>query len=142
MELLTRSQIVNKIDQVDALLSSADKWTKDAGARDAERNKLSKPDDPRAVCWCLRGAVWKVTENPEHSAQVLAALREVTGNYISVGEFNDSATFAEVKELLQQAKVAAANMEPWEPPASANGALVGVVVGLVVAVAAAAIFIK
>lgn len=125
MSLMSPYQIVSALDRVDSILSHSDQWTHGAGARDSEGKKLRNPLDKNAVCWCLRGAVWKaVNGNSDDSAQVLAALREVTPRHISVGEFNDVSVFQQIKDAIAKAKIAASVMDPWIPPESANSGIV------------------
>ena len=80
-----------------ALISSPDKWTVDAYARDKEGWPCDEQGD-EAVCWCTLGAMYKAWTNfccsKEEFDEAKGLLRVEFGKPIPQG--NDSSTHAEV----------------------------------------------
>lgn len=110
---LTREGLIELLLEMDRLLLSDKCWTQEVGARDID----GKPVDPvsqDAVCWCLQGAAWKVTQNQEHYTQVAMSLREAINlPQITIGEYNDDTDFPTIKQLLHKAREIAKKNEPW-----------------------------
>lgn len=88
------------------LLSGPEKWTQGVPAMDAAGD-LVLPTDPRACCWCLRGAIERCYK-PEWCQAVEAAyIRELYGSSkrklvecLSVWNDSPQRTFADVRKLL------------------------------------------
>lgn len=87
------------------LLSEPERWTKDAGARDAKGAPCGW-DAEDASCWCLDGALCRLAYRNNAAAyqEAGAALRKfVLDDYDSYVDFNDSRTHSEVLALLDRA---------------------------------------
>lgn len=79
------------------LLNSADKWTHTFLARDADGLSVL-PQDPKAVCWCLLGAVIKC--KIQKFSTFTNVVRKHT-KFDSVAMFNDQTTsFEKVQEII------------------------------------------
>lgn len=92
------------LKSIRAYFTGPEKWTRHVFARDNRGNAID-PRDPRACCCCLGGSVDKIIP-PERQYQVLVALekqaqRRVPGKTIPY--FNDSATFEQVVEVIDDA---------------------------------------
>lgn len=93
------------------LLSDPAKWTKGAGARDADGNPVG--DRYRgAICWCLDGALrrhrFKFDPSGEDYTRALRALGKIArsrSNHTGIVAFNDNpkTTHADVLSLLDEA---------------------------------------
>ena len=98
----------DKPKTVKELLSSPDKWTQNAFARDAYAVSLNACN-PDAVCWCLSGAILTTYED-EDIEEVWCKLTEVirrrSGHRDVVG-FNDShqTTFKEIRAVIEEANI-------------------------------------
>lgn len=99
------------LQALDALLSSEDKWTTKAYARDV-RGIDCDTFSPRAVSWCLEGAIFKVAEGSddlERRAQFLrgallnatAKLGKPTMSLIILNDHRED--FAGVKAVIAKA---------------------------------------
>jgi hypothetical protein len=96
--------------KVRELLDSEEKWTKRLYARDASGASVS-PNDDKAVCWCLIGAirycypdrVHGVFERVENHLRGKGALK-IDELCIGASEWNDAPkrTFEEVKQLVDE----------------------------------------
>lgn len=53
------------------LLSNKNRWTAYCSAKDAEGMSVS-PNDPKACCWCLMGALIKVSHDTGAPQQIIA----------------------------------------------------------------------
>lgn len=76
------------LEKIRALLSEPSKWTQGCMARNPFGVTLSNPEHPEATCWCLVGAVVKITPALERE-QVLIALQREHG-FPSAVQWNDS----------------------------------------------------
>ena len=72
-------------------------WTQGSAARD-HKGVERAPDDDDATCWCAWGACWIASK---HNG-ALEELGEAMGT-MSIGEFNDSHTHAEVLAAFDKA---------------------------------------
>jgi len=72
-----------------ALISAPAKWTKEHVARDAHGNPV-KPTDERAKCFCMVGAIQRVSAEASADAygQAITIVRKACGSE-SIFEFND-----------------------------------------------------
>ena len=73
------------------LIEKPEAWAQGESARDASGRRVPI-QDPKAVCFCAVGAIWKVSHESHSDAR--RALAQVVGN--AVAFFNDSHTHAEV----------------------------------------------
>jgi hypothetical protein len=93
--------------KIKELFSDQSKWTKKTAARDASGTPVS-PSDSDAVCWCLAGGVAKCYPGEErykvHDAIVekLSGSAQGYGYGSAYGDWNDRASFEEVKALVEQ----------------------------------------
>lgn len=87
----------DQLEAVYRLIEKPENWTQNTYARDAFNEPIAISHED-AVCWCLRGAVLKVTPEPDVSLCELFGVN-------SVLDFNDHPrrTHSEVLALLQQA---------------------------------------
>lgn len=95
-----------------ALIQDESCWTREAHARDAS-GRCVKPYDPRAVRWCIEGAV-AISCNPAAILPpffmvLLDKIAEELG-YESVGLLNDGAYHRTVLYVLEEAIVRASKM--------------------------------
>lgn len=83
-------------------------WTQGSLARNS-KGMLRSPDDPDAICWCMIGAICKVTTN---NAEVMRFL-QCTHNALkkrgipsAIAAYNDTVgrTKEEVIEVLEEAE--------------------------------------
>lgn len=93
--------LIDDLKAVDALLYTESKWTKGYYAKD-EQGEPTNSFAENAACWCLMGAIQKVTAGTVGDMVVVGnCLRKYTDMNLAV--YNDRHTFAEVKDLLQKA---------------------------------------
>lgn len=104
---MTKTPITNALKSI---LSSEDKWTKGALAKDTE-GKSKSVFDPDATCFCLSGAIQLVYHTLPYGPQkekprdfILQAIYEHTRFQTIIG-FNDtsSTTFQDIQWLLDKA---------------------------------------
>jgi hypothetical protein len=108
MEHSLMHSVKNLLVRLDNLLDNKDKWTQGAFARDKDGNAVHY-DDPTAVCYCLTGAISKVTLDA--SDYILGSYYELTrevaknlpSGQILLAAFNDSSNFTDVKRLISTA---------------------------------------
>ena len=86
-----------------AKIEAPERWTQGAFAKTAKRNKAN-PNSPRAVCWCILGAVSAVTgDNPNRPDRAissrLAAATNVDAYNECVIEWNDAPERAHAEVL-------------------------------------------
>lgn len=97
------------LDGVLNILSEPERWTKGANARDARRREVDIAD-PRATCWCIHGALLRVSgpvniwPHCNASYDALGYLYRVIRKTESA--FNDApvTTFNMVQDALQKAR--------------------------------------
>lgn len=110
------SPLVKGLKAVRELLAKPERWTKDAYARDADGARV-EATDPRATCWCLSGAITKVTPDHATGVPVWMALSDETerarGGAV-VGFWNDRPrrTHAQVLRLIDRAIARAEKATP------------------------------
>lgn len=97
---VTRAEVA-LLKSVRELLTDPTHWTQRAYARD-KGGCIVGSEDPRAVCWCLFGALLKLgrirpPQDMDGAARRLAAEAECP-----VSSFNDSRTHADVLRLLDR----------------------------------------
>jgi hypothetical protein len=92
------------------LLDSPEKWTKGVCARDS-RGKEIDPESPKAICWCIKGALYKCYPDDDdwYTAynQLVKAKGYETWKYGGVVSWQDDprTTYEEVIEVLKLADV-------------------------------------
>lgn len=86
------------------LLSSPEKWTKGALAKDADGNTVSACH-PKATCFCVLGAVEKCYPDLNKQIQALNLLEYTLGERISRWNDRDSVTHSDVHNLLKELDV-------------------------------------
>jgi hypothetical protein len=82
------------LERVYALIEKPEAWTQGAFARDADGNATYSRGE-NAVCWCLRGATYKLWGGLDDFCGALQVKH--------VADFNDSHTHAKVLQLLKDA---------------------------------------
>jgi len=82
--------------KINELLSKAERWTQHAMARDHHGLKTD-PKDPKAVCWCLMGAVIKCYESEK--GEIVKKLQE---QIYSLFAFNDNSSHEMVLKLVKR----------------------------------------
>lgn len=89
------------------LFDTPEKWTKNAFARVANGDDTIV-GDPKAVCWCLAGAVNQCYPGENYNIQVrlLIAIKTLFGE-MGIAEFNDRSriTFADIRKVIEKANV-------------------------------------
>lgn len=88
--------------KVKELLKTERDWTKGAFERDEDGN-LPSWSNKKPICYCLWGAIGACYSGQ----QTVSVMEKVckylnVETYINVGKWNDGATFAEVKELINK----------------------------------------
>ena len=99
---------IKKLEELDDLFATRDRWTKDSWARD-EAGSIVGIHDKEAVCWCLVGGCIKVfgkSQKRSYYPLVFDMFREVDKSIGSVARFNDkeSTTFSDIKRLIRKTK--------------------------------------
>ena len=88
------------------LLTPKKRWTQAASARNT-RGRSVEPVSKAAACWCLMGAIERVTAGPgsqnNTEGMCLMAIRDATPNLRSIVQYNDQSTHAQVLALLDRA---------------------------------------
>lgn len=99
--------VLETLKAVRRRLEKPEAWTKGSNARD-EDGLSRDPSSPKAVCWCLNGAIWR--ESTVRGFTLLAdrdRVRDALGfrMYTDVAEWNDEEyrTHAEVLARIDQA---------------------------------------
>ncbi len=87
------------------LLATPNDWTQKAYARDINGQKLTDERDPKAVCFCLVGALNKCYPREQRGAVIRAIAKE--GSFSESFTWNDAPerTHAEVLALLKKLDV-------------------------------------
>lgn len=80
------------------LISQAVRWTQGAYARGSDGTSV-EVNSPRAVCWCLRGAVKRVAPNRHAEIDASLLLLRHTPRWEA---FNDSHTHLQVLDLIDE----------------------------------------
>ena len=88
--------LVEYLEDVINKISLEERWTQEAPARDSE-GKPVLSINPRAVCWCLTGAMWKVARekkamdmyNQAHKVLEMV-VEDSIGVRMSLTHFNDA----------------------------------------------------
>ncbi|MDH7796408.1 MULTISPECIES: hypothetical protein [unclassified Beijerinckia] len=104
------SQLKADLQAIRQLLDTPDRWTKNFNARDA-LGRQALPDDDNATCWCLNGAMIKITDaryTRRYDALDSALNAAVPGRtgFITFND-NGSTRHDDVLNLLDQAIAAA-----------------------------------
>lgn len=86
------------------LLADETRWSIGAAARDKTGLIPVDPNSPTAASWCLIGAVNRCYGRGPAGDVILGTLYSMLG-YVSLGQFNDSHSHAEVLALVQRAGV-------------------------------------
>lgn len=91
--------------QIDELFADESCWTQRALARTAEGN-LTAPTGDLAVAWCLSGGIYKIIGIFDSKLRFAVYERLVAETHPrrELSDFNDHATFAEVKALIKAAR--------------------------------------
>lgn len=89
--------------KIKELFSDSSKWTQGEYAKDAKGNMVWV-DSPKAVCWCLEGAV-RHCYPPSKWCETYAKLHNELGGWASVWNDNNKRTFEEVKALVEKLDV-------------------------------------
>lgn len=108
---MTPAQLIAYLEQAKKLVQDPTQWTRHVMARTSEGTPCN-PKDADATCFCISGAVWKVTAGEgrdiDHSV-VMRALNNHTCDvskytFHSVTEFNDysKTDHAQVMRLFDQ----------------------------------------
>ena len=84
------------------LLKDPSKWIKGTFARSKGGFEVG-PRSPKAVCWCLRGAISKCYSMQE--SPIIEKIHSVLPDNISIVTFNDNCSHKELITLLEKAKV-------------------------------------
>lgn len=97
---------MSTLTEVRALLSDPERWTKQAEARD-EHGTPVNAWDAEATCWCLYGALIRVTNtgmyaNEEYNKACEQIRKELSAGYEHewISEFNDHSSHSQVIEML------------------------------------------
>lgn len=79
MTMPASSEVRALLEGVRALLAEPERWTRRASARTHPHGKSIPFNDPRATCWCLSGAMGKVSAEMAgpHDTMEIAAMRRV-----------------------------------------------------------------
>jgi hypothetical protein len=100
-------QAKDTILKVIALIENSEAWTQGASARNKKGTRVS-PYSQRACRWCTLGALDKVTADHDSWMEATRRIREAMRSDmgVSISEFNDNHTHAEVLALLRKAAYA------------------------------------
>src|SRR5258707_331118 len=110
---LTRAELIEKLDDIDPMLLSDLQWTEGARALGHDGQSMRSALSA-AACWGLQSAGFEVARDPAIYTQIVMSLSAAINQpQITVGEFNDASTFADIKQLLHKAREIAKTEEPW-----------------------------
>ena len=103
-----KARALAHLRRVRALLAVPERWTRFALARDRYRHEAD-PRSPRAVRWCLLGAVGRTAEpgDPARLVQDWLVQAARARGQPEVTCFNDGGTHAQVLELVDEVIAAA-----------------------------------
>lgn len=100
---------LNIMEGVKALLSSPDKWTQNSMARTSDKVPVNS-GDPEAQCWCVSGALSKVTGglNTDWNMGMWIMAKAISPSLpiaVSIPGWNDShnRTYEDVVAMLDRA---------------------------------------
>lgn len=82
------------------LLESPERWTREAVARDS-KGLSTYAEDPKAVCWCLAGAILKCY--PEGFVAIMDTFRRLTKE--PIGPWNDAHSHADVLSMVKSLNI-------------------------------------
>ena len=103
---MTNLQLLSALRAVRATLASPQQWTKDAFARDAT-GKVCEFLSPKAVCWCLEGALYNACLTHEQFWTVYTLLVDlITPPELALSDWQDKPerTHADILALLDRAE--------------------------------------
>ena len=94
------------LTQVKTLLAKREAWTQNSNARAVDRSPVCY-FQPEAVCWCVNGALAKITEDTNHYIGAITLLDKIAREmgYDSAVHLNDTADWEKVHELLDKAVI-------------------------------------
>lgn len=95
------TQLLPTLTAVRELLSERSKWTQGCLARNIADNSVD-PLDPKAVCWCLVGAVHKVNEKLPLLERHKISNKFYMASDRGLMSVNDAFTHAEVLAFLDE----------------------------------------
>lgn len=81
------------------ILSDESKWCKGANARDSSGRSVSS-DSPSAVCFCLRGSIYRAYDDEISWDKCFHSLAGRVGKCLATWNDAPERTFAEVKAVL------------------------------------------
>lgn len=92
---------MNILKQLKEFLTE-NKWTQKYAARD-KNNKPINYDSIDAVCWCLIGAIGKLSDKNELNNNILNVEKLVRNytKYYTIGGFNDNSNYKQVYRFLK-----------------------------------------
>lgn len=97
-----------------ALIENPEKWIKGAEAQDAEGRRVT-PNDVRAVCWCVTGAIERALGSDDEYRPMITAARvfadAVGARYAYVYNDRKDVTHADVMAAFDRAIAAAEDRE-------------------------------
>lgn len=96
---LTAARLTEIFTKVRALLAEPDHWIRGTYARDLNGESIY-PESARATCWCLSGAVRRVTLDEYAAWTVLDRLDSQAGQDSTA--FNDTHSHREVLDLIDR----------------------------------------
>lgn len=92
-----------KLQAIYSLLENEKRWTTHAEARDAA-GELVDPKSEKAVCWCLLGAIRKVSNTTDERVALLVVLDNRLGqSLMTLALFNDFSTHQDILQLIKGA---------------------------------------
>lgn len=101
-------RVVKTLAAIKELLATPNKWTKKASARTA-RGRIVNVDDPDAYCFCIGGALRKISDCDIHlhfNARhwIWRAIRN-RSEYTTMSTYNDSdeTSFLDIHSLIDEA---------------------------------------
>jgi hypothetical protein len=103
----------DQFEAVYQLIEKPERWTKGWFARTEAGEKVA-PRDPRAVCWCVEGALCKILNLPTITTAGVDARNELECAYDLDATYNDNRTHADVLALLKRA-IERAPVRPSSP---------------------------
>lgn len=86
------------------LLAEPSSWTKGKPARNAEGNRIA-PTSDNAVCWCLLGAIYRITYYDHNLFTVICGIMNRLVNSLGLSTYNDdpTTTHADILKLIDTA---------------------------------------
>jgi hypothetical protein len=110
--MTTRITPLTELLRARKIIENRRHWTRGVAARDRKGIPVT-PDDPGASCWCVLGALFRVSADAKQPSTIIAGkkvqlikswhLIEAAAGTDRLAEFNDTHSHHEVLDLIDRA---------------------------------------